>query len=159
MNDKLSNDILTSLKSKISEHIPEAVGMELNKVLTKAKEDSDKVEEQQKKIDQLIKENSEKNVEISNLRNQLSKHDELDKREKDLKNNEDNFTVKTAQLYQKVAEDKLQTILGLVSTVFKEPRKVTSINEYNNRNYTDQSGRYVTDTNNGNKTIQENEPL
>lgn len=125
----LEKSITEDLQKKINEHLPQAVGEELRKVLEKAKEDSGLVETLQndkKYLDSCL---SEKRKEIDELRGQLSKHQELGKREEAVKKREDALEISDLRLKLQFTQDRQAAIEGLVGTVFRNPQKVVSISE------------------------------
>lgn len=125
----LAATIEKDLQSKIKEHLPAAVGEELQKVLEKAKSDEAELERCKKASTEDDKELFKRKMQIEELSKKLSLHVELSVRENAIKKREDNIEMEVLRLKLEFAEARLKTVEGLVQTVFKNPQKVTTIDE------------------------------
>ena len=132
MTEQLLADIKKELEAAITKNLPEAVGSELKKLLTQAEKDADQVKNLSEIIKDLTKDLQNRNLEITELKTIVHKHVDLDKRQREIKEREDNIKIHDREEKLKATELRQYAVENLVQIVFRNPQKVLEISKSSN---------------------------
>lgn len=116
--------MLDQIQEVVRKNLPAEVGEQLKQFMKEAEARAYDLKTAVKQCDDLAKKLADASAQIINLTSQLNTAGDLAKREKEVTARENKLEVTMAQAEARSAERALNSVQGLVETVFRNPRIV-----------------------------------